>query len=299
MVCLSFLQSPVIFKWGLFGLGLAAGLYLPSALASIAHTVTPAYLARGMAVHELAPNVGFVLAPFLCEVLLGWLTWRSIIVGLGVCMMLMSLIYYYSKSGCLRRGRPLSYQIAKEILFNTKFLVLVALFSLAICSTLGIYAMLPLFLVTSHNMEAGQANNLLAMSRISSIFMPILGGWLGDKFGHRRVITIVLALGGVFTILLGSTMGWVLVAITIVQPMISVCFFPSGFAVLAQLRTAESGSLVISLCIPFAFFIGAGILPTLIGYLGDISTFNTGFHVVGGLMVVCGVAGALVSSLKK
>ncbi|MCP3931942.1 MAG: multidrug efflux MFS transporter, partial [Bacteroidetes bacterium] len=131
VVCLAFLQSPVIFKWGLFVLGLAAGLYLPSALASIAHTVAPAYLARGMAVHELAPNVGFVLAPFLCEMLLVWFTWRSIIMGLGVCMMVMSLIYYFSKSGCLRRGRPLSYQIAKEILFNTKFLVLVALFSLA------------------------------------------------------------------------------------------------------------------------------------------------------------------------
>ncbi len=296
---LGYVHSFSFMRPGLFALGLAAGLYLPSGLASITKLVSPTYLARGMAVHELAPNIGFVLAPLLSDLLLHWLTWRETIQWLGILMICVSLVFFFSRGGCTERGQKIRYRVARDLFLQPKFLFIVCLFSLAICSTLGIYAMLPLFLVTSHGMEASHANNLLALSRISSVFMPLLGGWLGDTFGHRPVIAAVLVTGGIMTFLLGETSGNVLVCIAILQPMAAVCFFPSGFAILTQLCSADSGSLAVSLCIPFAFLAGGGFMPTLIGAIGDYYSFHLGFLFVGTLMVVGGIAAICWHSLEK
>ncbi len=296
---LGYVDTFAIMRPGLFLLGLAAGLYLPSGLVSITKLVTPAYLARGMAVHELAPNIGFVLAPLLSDFLLNWLTWRETIQWLGILMICVSLVFLLNRGGCTERGQKIRFRVAKDLVQQPNFLFMIFLFSLAICSTLGIYAMLPLFLVTSHGMEASYANNLLAFSRISSVFMPLLGGWLGDTFGHRPVIAAVLLSGGVMTFLLGETSGNILVCITILQPMAAVCFFPSGFAILTQMCSSDSGSLAVSLCIPFAFLIGGGFMPTLIGAIGDSYSFHLGFLFVGTLMAVGGIAAICWPSMEK
>ncbi|MBU1138257.1 MAG: MFS transporter, partial [Proteobacteria bacterium] len=62
LLTLGFCTNLFTLRLTLFCLGLAAGLYLPSGLATISRLVAPAYLARGMAIHELAPNLGFVAA---------------------------------------------------------------------------------------------------------------------------------------------------------------------------------------------------------------------------------------------
>ncbi len=283
-----YIDSFTLLRIGLFSLGLVAGLFLPSSLTSIANIVPPRFLARGMAIHELAPNLGFVLAPLLADFLLNWLTWREVIQSLGIIMVLVSLVYFFNKTGYIGKGQRIDFKDARDLLLQPRFLLMVCLFSLAICSTLGIYAMLPLFLVTSHGMEASYANNLLAISRVSSVLMPLLGGWLGDRFGNKLVIISVLLAGGCLTILLGVTKGTLLVLVAILQPMAAVCFFPSGFAVLAGLSTTDKGGLAVSLCIPFAFLAGGGCMPTLIGVIGDHASFNLSFIVVGILMVAGG-----------
>ncbi len=57
-------------RLGLIGLGLASGLYLPSGIATLTEFVTPKDLGKALAVHELAPNLGLMLAPFLVEAFL-------------------------------------------------------------------------------------------------------------------------------------------------------------------------------------------------------------------------------------
>ncbi len=284
---------------GLFCLGLAAGLYLPSALASIAIIVPPQFLARGMAVHELAPNIGFVAAPLVSEFLLSWLTWRETIQALGLFMMCVSCIYIvFGKGGC-EHGRRMDYHSVTSLFRQGRFWLMTTLFSLAICSTLGVYAMLPLFLVTSHNMEATQANTLVASSRICSILMPLIGGWLGDNFGNRRVVATVLVVAGILTACLGGATGKVFLLIAILQPMVAVCFFPSGFALLAQMSSIHSGGLVVSLCIPFAFLAGGGLMPTIIGIIGDHFSFHLGFIIVGVFMIIGGLSANICSRINE
>lgn len=300
LLALSYCQSLLWMRTGLFGLGLAAGLYLPSGLASIARLVTPAYLARGMAVHELAPNLGFVGAPVLADMMLRYSSWQQGLRWLGVLMIGAGVCYSMADSGCQERGKLPDIVTSRSIMSQPVFWLMILLFSLAICSSLGVYAMLPLFLVSDQGMTPERASRFLAFSRIAALIMPLASGWLGDRIGNRAIMAFVLMLAGLCTMLLGtvSSFSW-LIVLVIVQPMVAVCFFPSGFAVLSTLGPEGKGALVISLCIPAAFLLGGGVLPVLIGGIGDHASIGVGFVITGTAMMAGAVCSFFVSTEKN
>ena len=69
---------------GLFLTGLCAGLYLPSAIAAITGFVSPRHWGKAIAIHEVAPNLAFVLAPLFAEALLALYPWKIVLAVLGV-----------------------------------------------------------------------------------------------------------------------------------------------------------------------------------------------------------------------
>jgi NNP family nitrate/nitrite transporter-like MFS transporter len=162
---------------------------------------------------------------------------------------------------------------------------MVLLFSLGVIATLGIYTMLPLYLVTDHGMSRNWANTLISLSRIAGMGIAFLGGWASDRFGPRRILRIVFLLTGALTVFIGlaSTSG-VAVAVFL-QPMMAVCFFPAGLAALSMVSSAKDRGMTISLTIPIAFLIGGGGAPALIGWIGDVSAFGRGIALVGGLIM--------------
>lgn len=288
-LCTTFIHILLV----LFFLGLGAGLYLPSGLAAITAVVSPAYMARGMAIHELAPNIGFVLAPFIAAFLTTWLSWSHGLLVFGVLLVVVGIAYgLWAKPGAGYGVKP-DIAVCRSIISTREFWLMVLLFSLGICSTLGIYTMLPLYLVVDRNLGQVEANNLVALSRIGAVIMPLAGGWLGDRFGNRLVMTLVLFAGGLLTIPIGLLSGTSMLFFIILQPMLAVCFFPSGFTVLSRIGPAGGGNVAVSLCIPLSFLLGGGVIPLLIGVIGDYLTLGAGF-IFAGVVISCGGFWALL-----
>ena len=210
------------------------------------------------------------------------------------------VLYGMAGGGCHERGTPLDILTSLSIVSRPDFWLMVLLFSLAICSSLGVYAMLPLFLVSDQGMTPEQANRLLALSRIAALAMPLVAGWFGDRVGNRSVMALVLLIAGFCTVFLGLTSSspW-LIVLVVLQPMVAVCFFPSGFAVLSALGPDGQGTLAISLCIPVAFLLGGGVLPVLIGVVGDYASIGVGFMVTGIVMMAGALLAVSVSFEKK
>ncbi|MGB3211553.1 MAG: MFS transporter [Desulforhopalus sp.] len=278
---IGFCTTVVSIMIGLFCLGYAAGLYLQSGLATISRLVAPSYLARGIAVHELAPNIGFVAAPLLCGLMLHYFSWREGLQLLGFVLICMGIVYATTGRGNGRKEAKMSISRALHLLAIPRFWLMVLLFSCAICSTLGVYAMLPLYLVAEHGMDHESANRLVAVSRLSSVFMPLVAGWMGDRFGNDIIMLSVLLFAGVLTIPLGIFTGYTLVIFVVVQPMVAVCFFPSGFAVLSGIGGPEARGAAVTLCIPLAFLFGSGVIPVAIGSVGDYFSLAIGFIGIG------------------
>ena len=285
LITISFSGSQMGVLLGLVLLGLSAGLYLPSGISTLTSLVGPDQWGKAIAIHELAPNLGFVLAPLISEALLKWFSWRGILGVMGVASIAAGIAFTRFGKGGRFSGTAPSAASFRDILSKPAFWIITTLFSLGITGSLGIYAMLPLYLVAERGLDQYSANILVAISRISGLGMAFLAGWATDRFGAKRIMATVLLLTGSMTVLLGLAKGYWLFIIVFLQPMLAVCFFPAGFAALSRIGPLSSRNVAVSLAIPLAFLIGAGSIPTGIGIMGDLANFALGFALVGGLII--------------
>jgi NNP family nitrate/nitrite transporter-like MFS transporter len=271
-------------RLGLLVLGMAAGLYLPSGFATFTANINSKLWGKAIAIHELAPNLSFVAAPLLAEAVMLLFSWRIAFVFLGIVGLMLGGVFARWGRGGDFHGQAPSLSSFRAIFSKPVFWVLVVLFSLGISSTLGLYTMLPLYLVTEHSLDRNWANTLVAFSRIAGLVMAFAGGWLTDRIGPKRVLMAVFCLTGLMTLCIGiASQDWIAIAVFI-QPMLAVCFFPAGLAALSLVSTDKDRNIFVSLTVPMGFLVGGGAVPTLIGFIGDISTFGFGIMLVGAMI---------------
>ncbi len=273
---------------GLLALGIAAGLYIPSAIATITSLIGQRDWGKALAVHELAPNLAFLIAPLLAELFLRYSSWRTALALLGATAIVISLAFVRYGRGGEFPGESPSSSSFKILLGTPAFWLMVSLFGLGISSTLGIYAMLPLYLVSERRMDQGWVNTFLALSRVSGPFMAVLGGWGSDKLGPRLTMAGSLFFTGITTLHLGPVATSWIVLVVFLQPLLAVCFFPAGFAALSMITPAAARNLAVSFAVPFGFVLGGGAVPTFIGIMGDAGSFALGFTLVGALIFAGG-----------
>ncbi len=270
----------------LFLVGLAGGLYLPSGIATLTSLVPSRHWGKALAIHELAPNLGFVLAPLVSELFLQFFSWRGVSALLGIISVAIGLGFARFGRGGEFPGEVPSLGSFKTLLGRPGLWIMTILFGLGIAGSFGIFSMLPLYLVSELGMERSWANTLIALSRISGIGMAFLAGWATDRLGPQRTLVYVFFLTGLTTVVLGLLPYPSIVVAVFVQPMVAVCFFPAGFAALAFVGDARIRSVAVSVAVPFGFLIGGGAVPIGIGLMGDAGAFGLGFSAAGGLFLM-------------
>jgi NNP family nitrate/nitrite transporter-like MFS transporter len=269
-----------LFFWGISG-----GLYLPSGIATLTTLIKPAHWGKALAVHELAPNLGFVAVPIFVEILFHWFSWRGIPVFFGAVAILLGVLFArYGKGGRFHGEAP-KRSTYKALFKNASFWIMILLFTLGVTGTLGIFTMLPLYLVSERGMERELANNLIGLSRISCIFVPFAAGWITDRLGAKLTLSGIFILSGLITVLLGvAPDSWIMVTL-FMQPVVAVCFFPAGFAAISSIGPPSQRNYAVSLTSACSLLLGAGIVPVCLGILGEKASFALGISLAGGLMV--------------
>ena len=128
LVLVSISSNKWILLIGLFVLGLAAGFYLPSGLATLTSLINPRQWGKAIAVHEMAPNLGFVAAPLLAEIFMLWFSWRVILMLFGLISVLMGLANArYGKSGKFAGEAP-KFEAIRSLVKQRSFLIMLILF---------------------------------------------------------------------------------------------------------------------------------------------------------------------------
>ncbi len=272
-------------RMGLFIVGMATGLYLPSGIAMLTSSINSQNWGKAIGVHEMAPNLSFLLAPVICEGLLLWLSWRSVLMVVGVTSILLGLSFFKFFAGNDFSGESPRLKSFLPIMAMPSFWMMIILFSLGVAGGLGVYSLLPLFLFNEHGMLQSQANTLITMSRILTLPAALLIGWLSDHFGLKPTLALVLLFTGISTLFIGVATDQFLKVIIFSQPIFAVCFFPPAFAALSNIGSKETRNIVVSFAIPVAFLLGGGVAPNVIGLLGEKGFFSMGFIVAGGLIM--------------
>ncbi len=269
---------------GLVVLGLGAGLYLPSGIATIADLTAEAQWGRATAIHEFAPALGFITAPLVAEGLLRWLPWRDILANCGISLVVAGGLYARWGQGGRQRAAPPRLRTMLMLATNRALVSIAALFVLAVAAGYGLYAMLPLFLFAERGMDRASANAVVGLSRVLAPPMVLAAGWLTDRLGHRRALVGFQWLTGGLTVLLALTTGpLTTVCVVTLQASASVCFFAAYYPLVSQLVAPPDRHLAISVVSIAGMLLGGGITPLLIGHLAETWSFGVAILLVGAL----------------
>ena len=276
-------------------LGLGAGLYLPSGLATLTDIVGQRHWAKAIAIHELAPNLSQLLAPVLAEAVLAAGSWRLAAFVLAGLTAVLGVCYAVKGRGGEFNGQAPGFSLLKSLAGQERFWIIILFFSVAMGGSLGIYTMTPLFLINTHGFERTWANTLLILSRIVVLPVSLISGWLADRIGFKAAMIGFMALTGLFTVVYASVgPGW-LEAVVFIQPAVAVCMFPAGFAALGRIGRPEERNVVVSFAIPLATLVGMGVFPTFIGWTGDHYSFVLGFMITGVMLLATALLTARIT----
>jgi NNP family nitrate/nitrite transporter-like MFS transporter len=276
--------------WALRGallmLGFMAGMNLPSNVATITALVSRQDWGKALAVQQMAPPLSLILGPMLTVFLLNWFTWRAPLVVIAIAGIVAALILIrFGTIGQFPGDAP-DLSLARIILSGRSFWIMIILFALGMGGQVGIYAMMPLYLITERGMPQASANVLIGLSQVSALFMTFVAGWVTDRIGEKKAIFVFLLASGIVTLLLGLASGLWLKIVVFLQPALIVCYFPAGFAALARIVQPNLRSLATAWVAPCAIVLGGGLFPLLLGYMGQTVTFASGIVLAGGIIMV-------------
>jgi MFS family permease len=265
-------------------MGIGAGLYMPSGVVTITEITPPAYWGQAFSIHELAPNLAFIAAPFISELFMKSLGYAALFRLLGAACLILAGVYALRGPRTVRPGMAPVLGNIKTIVTRPAFWIMALLFVLAVGVEMGIYNLVPAFLVMEKGTSREMANIILGCSRTASLLFLPATGWIIRRIGYRRTLALCLLGTGVTTLLAGYGPLWWTVTMLTLQPIFVVCFFPVGFAVLALVCPKATGDLSVSLTVTCTSIIGAGLIPAVLAWSGERFSFALSFTLFGAVL---------------
>ncbi len=299
MILLKFSSHLLSIKILLFVMGMATGLHMPSAMATMTAMIDRKDWGKAIGIHGMAPALSLTIGPFLVIMLLRFLSWQSILSSIGVISIVVAITFVkYCPCGEFP-GAPPNIENVKIVFLKPSFWILVMLSALSLAGNVGVYSMLPLYLVEEVGFNGDLANTLVGLSRVSGLFITFLSGMMVDRIGEKKHIVLVMIAGGIATIMLGISSGFFLIIMLFLQPAIISCFPAAGFSALSRIVQPNLRSVTIGFSAPISYVIGGGVGPALIGFVAEFYTFSTGVIIIGSLIVLSSLLVVFLQLIDK
>jgi MFS family permease len=278
---LQWAESYLTFHILFFLLGIATGTYIPSILPIITETYESRHWGKALGIHDSAASLSISSIPILVTLGLHFLSWRTLLLLLGAASLLLP-VYFWKvsiepKHETSQQGSPVA-----DLFKRRPIWIIGLLWIFAAGSCLGVYSILPLYLIKERGIDFHFANTLFGISRVGGVFVSIFIGFLTDRFGYRFMLILCLVTTGLSTIglALSSTLPMILVTL-ILQATLSVGFFPAGLAALSNLTPLSERSMAIGVAVSIGMIFGMGFTPLLLGIIADHLSFQVGILWLG------------------
>ncbi|MCC8195074.1 MAG: MFS transporter [Deltaproteobacteria bacterium] len=287
LLCIAHSQSLGAVRLFFCLMGVAAGTYMPAAMATLGSLVSPENWSRAVAVHEMSPALSFIFSPLLAETIAARSGWQSAMIVMGCLSLMMGgLFFLFGMGGKEKTDRPSIGGIA-EALKRPTFWLFVWLFGLAVGGEFAPYSVLPLSLTSEQGLNSTEASQLLSLSRVASPFTVLMGGWVAVRLGVTRAILLFLVVHGIALTAMALPVSMIgrsgVFAAMALQAMSTAFSFPPLFALLAGSFPPGRQALLLSLSLPMGSYMGGGIIPILLGVCGDYLSFAAGYFCMGAL----------------
>jgi predicted MFS family arabinose efflux permease len=261
-------------------IGLGAGIYLPSAIPLVTVIFGRRNWGKAIAFHDTAATFSILAIPILTAFALRFFYWRDIFVILGAaCLIVLISFWAFSPDP---RPQEESGAGFSRLLGRRDFWIIAILWIFGASNGLGLYNVIPLFMVKERGMDLEMANTILGLSRVGGLLMVIMAGFLVDRYGVKRILFLALVSTGLSTMGLAVAQGFrLLVAMLMVQATVSSLFFPAALVGISKLTNFNERSIFTGGTIAMGVVVGVGITPVMLGAVADVWNFQTGILVLG------------------
>ena len=274
-------ESYLTFHILFFLLGIATGPYLPSIIPIITETYDYRHWGKAIGFHDSAASLSFFAIPILVAFGLRFLSWQQLLLILGIASLLLP-IYFWKVSVEPKKEMPWSDGHYVDLFKKKKIWIMGLLWVFAAGSCIGIYSILPLYLIKERGIELHFANTLFGVSRFAGVFVSILIGFLTDRYGYRKMLTASLLATGLSTICLSAASTLPLILITLLlQATFSLGFFPVGLVAISKFTSLSERSMATGVILSIGVIFGMGGTPFVLGMIADHFSFKVGILWLG------------------
>jgi len=276
-----FAESYVSFHLLFFLLGIATGTYIPSILPIITETYESRNWGKAIGFHDSAASFSIFSIPILMVYGLQFFSYKIPLLLLGIVSLIFPLFFW--KVSVEPKKEPPQKGESYTGLFKKRTIWIMILFwILSSASSMGVYSILPLYLIKERGIDFDLANNLLGISRAGGMAVPILIGFLVDRYGYRTILFLSLLMTGLSTIALSlsSPLSLIFISLTL-QAVLSLGFFPVALATISKLAPLSSRSMVLGVIMSVGVGFGMGVTPFLLGLTADHFNFRVGIFWLG------------------
>lgn len=286
-----------VFVLGIVLFGVGTGLY-GTPRVTVLSAVYPERDGTAIGICSAAGNVGTTVLPVLAAVITAAVGWRY---GFGFALPLLvlglALIWWFVPSDA---GRTASGSAPRDeavyILrgLNDRGVILASTIMMVMFFTYqGLTAFLPTYLVAMKSLSAQMAATLFGVFFAGGVFFQVLGGNLGDKFGHRRMLVVLLLASAVPLSVLPFVSGLWSLAVVVLSMSVVLGFWPIAFSYTIRALPDEVQASGLGLLRTVYLLVGA-FGSTAVGVLADADLFDGAFFLLSGLALLSAVLGALL-----
>lgn len=290
-----FASTYTLFAIFAFLLGLGSGLYLPCGIPLITAIFERDSWGKAISFHETAAGFSLMTIPVFIAFSISVMDWRSVFyVMSAACLILAVLFHIFSPDPRPEKGEKAN---MKGILHRKEFWIMTALWSSCAIASMGIFNIIPLYLVKERGIQIEAANTILSMSRIGGFIAMIAIGFIIDRFNLKKLLLVLLLAAGLTTIGIAVIkVHWLLSIMLFLQATFSVVFFPVGLVAISKLTTLSERSVFTGMLMSVSGIIGPGLSPLIFGRIADVWNFQVGILGAG---IIITSACLLVRQLKE
>lgn len=258
--------------------GLFFGVYNPTYLAILSQIVNRRHWATSTAYVELGVIISFILTPLWITFFTQHWGWRASIAVVGFANMLAGFWYWIHGKGGIYPTPPVSLSHTLSLLKQSQIYIFALFYTAILIAEFSIYSISSVYLVSERGLTLEHANLLLSLSRMASIIMVPIGGYLADRYSPKRTLSILILLQIVSISMFSSDIYSLQVIGIFLQAGASSFGFPVVFALIPYSFANKDQSVIIALTSPIASVLGTGIVPLILGYMGTEYSFALGLH---------------------
>lgn len=274
-ILLRFASSYMMFAAIAFLLGIASGIYLPCGIPMLTAIFSKDHWGKAISFHETAAGFSMLTVPFVVTFLISIMSWKSVFFVMSGACLIVGLVLHISSPDPRPEKEEKTGMV--NIIRRKDFWIMTALWCSCAIASMGIYNIIPLFLVKERGIQIEAANTIFGFSRIGGFIAMISIGFIIDRFNLKKMLFILQMAAGVSTIAIAViNMPWFLSIMLFLQATFSVVFFPAGLVAISKLTTLSERSVFTGILMSMSGIIGPGLSPIVLGRIADVWSFQIG-----------------------